>query len=125
MKYLKTIILSLLLCFVFPLISNADQLEDASAAIKNEDFKKAYELLQPLAEQNNTEALTLLGALYINGEGVEKDYNKGISLIMKAATQGYKPARVQALKLCMDLGKQGDTGAMYNAGYMCLNGWGG
>jgi hypothetical protein len=125
MNYLRTIILSLLLCFVFPLISNADQLEDANAAIKNKDFKKAYELLLPLAEENNTEAQTLLGALYINGQGVEIDSNKGMSLIMKAATQGYKPARIQAFKLCMALGDQGDTAAMYNAGYMCLKGWGG
>ena len=116
---------SLLLCLAFPLISNADQLEDAKAAIKNEDFKKAHELLLPFAEENNTEAQILLGALYVNGQGVEKDFNKGLSMIMKAATRGYKPARLLAFKLCMDLGKQGDTAAMYNVGYMCLNSWGG
>jgi hypothetical protein len=125
MKFYKTTLLFLLLCFVFPLISNADQLEDANAAIKNEDYKKASELLLPLAEENNTEAQTLLGALYVNGQGVEKDFNKGLALAMKAAKQGFTPARIQAFRLYLDLAKKGDTGAMYNVGYMCFNGWGG
>jgi len=125
MKFYRTTLFFLLLCFVFPLISNADQLEDANAAIKNEDYKKASELLLPLAEENNTEAQTLLGALYVNGQGVEKDFDKGMALIMKAAKQGFTPARIKAFRLSLDLAKQGDTGAMYNVGYMCLNGWGG
>ena len=53
MKFFKITLFTLLLCFVFPLISSADQLEDANAAIKAEDFKKAYELLTPLAEEKN------------------------------------------------------------------------
>ncbi len=125
MNFYRFTVLSLLLCFVFPLISNADQLEDANAAIKNEDFKLAYELLLPLAEENNAEAQSYLGALYINGQGVEKDFNKGMALIMKAASQEYKPARLQAFKLCIDLANNGDTAAMYNVGYMCFKGWGG
>ena len=125
MKFYRTTLFFLLLCFLFPLISNADQLEDANAAITNEDYKKASELLLPLAEENNTEAQTLLGVLYVNGQGVEKDFNKGMALIMKAAKQGFTPARIQAFSLCLDLAKQGDIGAMYNVGYMCLNDWGG
>ena len=125
MKFYKLILFFLLLCFAFPLMSFADQLEDAKTAVKNEDFVKARELLLPLAEENNSEAQTLLGALYVNGQGTEKDFNKGLSLIMKAATQKYKPARIAAFKLCIDLANQGDTSAMYNVGYMCLNDWGG
>ena len=125
MKLFRHILLTLLLCFVFPLTSNADQLEDINAAIRNKDYKKAGELLLPLAEENNAEAQRLLGAMYVNGQGVEKDFNKGMALIMKAAKQGFTPARIQAYSLCLDLAKQGDTGAMYNVGYMCLNGWGG
>lgn len=125
MNFFRFILFSLLLCFVFPLISNADQLEDANTSIKNGDFKKAYELLLPLAEEKNEEAQRLLGALYINGQGVEKDFKKGMDLIMKAASNGYKPARIQAFSLSLELAKQGNTGSMYNVGYMCLNGWGG
>ncbi|MBN2246437.1 MAG: sel1 repeat family protein [Candidatus Aminicenantes bacterium] len=125
MKFYRTTYFFLLICFLFSLISNADQLEDANASIKNGDYKKASELLLPLAEENNPEAQTLLGALYLNGQGVEKDFDKGMALIMKAAKQGFTPARIQAFRLCLDLAKEGDTGSMYNVGYMCLNGWGG
>jgi hypothetical protein len=125
MKLNRILLFSLLICFVFPILSHADQLEDAKAAIENKDFEKAYELLCPLAEGNNAEAQTILGTLYINGQGVEKDVTKGLSLIMKAGTQGFEAARIRALNVCMELGKQGDAAAIYNVGYMCLNGWGG
>jgi len=125
MNYFKLTLISLLICVVFPLTSIADQLEDANTAINNEDYTKASELLKPLAEEGNIEALANLGALYVNGQGVEQDFNKGLSMIMKAAKKGYKPARIMAYKLCIDLGNQGDPAAMFNVGYMCLNGWGG
>jgi hypothetical protein len=125
MRLKRFLLFPLLLCFVFPVLSNAEQLEDAKAAIDNKDFEKAYELLCPLAEEDNAEAQTILGSLYINGQGVEEDITTGLSWIMKAATQGYDVARVRALNLCMDIARQGDTAAMYNVGYMCLNGWGG
>ena len=125
MKFNRLILFSLLICFVFPVLSYADQIEDAKAAIKNEEFKKACELLLPLAEGNNAEAQTLLGTLYVDGQGVGKDATKGLSWIMKAAAQGYEAARVRAFILCLDEAQRGDTAAMYNVGYMCLNGWGG
>ncbi|MBN2059885.1 MAG: SEL1-like repeat protein [Deltaproteobacteria bacterium] len=125
MRLNRILLFSLLVCFVFPALSYADQLEDAKAAIQNNEFKKAYELLLPLAEENNAEAQTILGAMYINGQGVEQDYTKGLSLIMNAGRMGYEPARVRALGSCLELAKQGDTAAMYNVGLMCLNKWGG
>jgi len=125
MRLNRILLFSLLICFVFPILSHADQLEDAKGAIENSDFEKAYKLLLPLAEENNAEAQTILGSLYINGEGVEKDYTKGLSLIMNAGRLGYEPARVRAFSLCLEVAKQGDPAAMYNIGYMCLNGWGG
>jgi uncharacterized protein len=125
MKVYQLILFPLLLCFIFPSMSFADPLEDAKTAIEKQDFVAAQKLLLPLAGENNAEAQTLLGALYVNGQGGERDFSKGLSLIMKAATQGYKPARVNAFKLCLNLANQGDTSAMYNVGYMCLNDWGG
>ena len=104
---------------------SASSLKDASTAIKNEDYKTAGEILFPLVEENNKKAQTILGIMYFNGQGVKQDISKGISWIMEAADQGFEPARIIALNLNMDLGSQGDTDAMYNAGYMCLNGWGG
>jgi hypothetical protein len=125
MKLCRLLCFSLLLCFVFPILSYADQLEDAKAAIQNEDFTKSYELLLPLGEENNAEAQFLLGSLYINGDGVEKDDTKGLSWIMKSARQGYVEARSRALAIFLYLANQGDASAMYNLGYMYLHGWGG
>ena len=125
MNFYRLIFFSFLLFLFFPLTLYADPLEDANEAIKIEDYKKAYKLLLPLADDKNPEAQTRLGALYVNGQGVKEDFNKGLSLIMKAAAQEYKPARVMAYRLFMDLGNQGDAAAMYNVGYMCFNGWGG
>ena len=120
MKSSRLLCLSLLFCFVFPILSYADQLEDAKAAIQNEDFNKSYELLLPLAEENNAEAQFLLGSLYINGQGVEKDDTKGCSWIMKSARQGYDQARLHAFNIYFELASRGDASAMYNLGYMCL-----
>ena len=125
MKFYRFILFSLLLCFVFPLLSNADQIEDAKKAIQDEDFIKAKRILSPLAEDGNADAQSMLGALYANGQGVDKDLTKGLSWIMKAATQGHEVARMNAFTLCLDLGKKGDPKAMFNVAYMCLNGWGG
>ena len=125
MKLCRLLCFSLLLCFVFPILSYADQLEDAKATIQNEDFEKACELLGPLAEENNAEAQFLLGSLYINGQGVEKDDTKGLSWIMKSARLGYDQARSRALSIYFELAGRGDASAMYNLGYMYLHGWGG
>jgi hypothetical protein len=125
MKLCRLLCFPLLLCFVFPILSYADQLEDAKAAIQNEDFTKAHELLLPMAEENNAEAQFLLGSLYINGQGVEKDDTKGLSWIMKSARQGYVEARLRALSIYLEIANQGDASAMYNLGYMYLHGWGG
>jgi hypothetical protein len=77
-----------------------------------------------MAEENNTEAQFILGSLYINGQGVEKDDTKGLSWIMKSARQGYNQARLRALSIYLELANEGDASAMYNLGYMRLHGWG-
>lgn len=125
MKFYRPILFLLLICIVFPLVSNADQLEDAKTAVKNGDFTKALELLRPLAEEGSEDAQTRLGAMYINGQGVKKDIDKGLSLITKAANQGYVNARRIAFKIYLDLVNQGDAKLLSNLGYMCLEGWGG
>ena len=125
MKLTQFFLVILLFCFVFPAYSNADQLKDAKTAYDREDYEEAYELLSPLAEAENAEAQTMLGVMYINGQGVEMDLTKGLRLVMAAAKQGYNVAQACALDVCMDMAREGDTGAMYNVAGMCLKGWGG
>jgi Sel1 repeat len=125
MKSLTTILITLLICIVFTSPSFADPIEDAKTAVTNQDFTKAHEILAPLAEQDNLEALSILGAMYVNGQGVETDQTKGLALITKAASKGYEPAKVTAINLNIELANKGDIAAMFNVGYMCFNGWGG
>jgi hypothetical protein len=106
-KLEKSVLFTLLICVFFPFVSNADQLEDAISAIENKDYRKAYELLQPLAEEGNVEAQTHLGAMYVNGQGIERDLDKGLSWIMKAAEQGNETAKSIAFKVHLDLVNQG------------------
>jgi uncharacterized protein len=124
MKLFRFLCFSFLFCFVVPVLSYADPLDDAKTALQNEDFEKAFELLGPLAEENHAEAQFLLGSLYINGQGVEKDDTKGLSWIMKAARQGFDQARLGAFSIYLELAGLGDASAMYNLGYMYLHGWG-
>ena len=125
MKLEKYLLFTLLICVLFPFVSNADQFEDAISAIGNKDYKKAHELLQPLVDEGNVAAQTRMGAMYVNGRGVEMDLAKGLGLIMEAANQGYDKAQGIALKIYMDIASTGDTGAMYNTGGLCLKAWGG
>ena len=135
MKVTKYIILSLLLCVMFQFSANAENTEkadpldealgDAMVALVKKDYKKAVELLEPLAEENNLRAKTLLAPLIFRGAGVEQDTNKGLAMIMDAASQGDEDAKKIAVDLNHELASLGDEKAMYNMGYMCLNGWGG
>ena len=134
MKITRFIIMSLLLCLMFQFSANAENtknadpldksLGDAMVALVKKDYKKAVELLEPLAEKNNVRAKTLLAQLIFKGMGVEKDTNKGLAMIMDAARQGDEDAKKIAVDLNHELASMGDVKAMYNMGYMCLN-WGG
>ena len=125
MKLIKLLVISLLFCFLFPLSSSANSIDEAIAAIEMRNFKTAVKLLTPLAENNNLQAKTILGTLYFKGEGTERDIKKGLSLITDAAKQGNTNAKAIALALNKELAQLENTSAMHNVGYMCLKGWGG
>lgn len=132
MKITKFIVLSLLLGVMFQFSANAENadsldeaLGDAMVALVKKDYKTAVELLVPLTEENNLRAKALLAPLIFKGAGVEQDMNKGLSMIMDAAKQGDEDAKRIAVDLNHELASMGDEKAMYNMGYMCLNGWGG
>src|SRR5205085_4468737 len=68
------------------------RLEQAKAARKAGEGERALELLKPLADAGNPEALGLLAALYRNGEGVKADPAAAMRLFIQAAGKGYAPA---------------------------------
>ncbi len=73
----------------------AGPLEDASNALKRQDYKTALEIWRPLAEQGNPEAERGLGVLYENGAGVPKDGGQAVAWFRKAAAQGNADATLR------------------------------
>jgi TPR repeat protein len=52
----------------------AGPLEDSTKAYKHGDYKTAYRLIKPLADQGYAEAQHKLGILFEEGQGVPQDY---------------------------------------------------
>ena len=84
----------------------AGQREDINAAFKftdRGDYVSALKILVPLADEGVSIAQALLGALYLEGKGVKRDYAKAVAWYRKSAEQGFA-------------GAQFELGAMYDKG---------
>lgn len=66
----------------------AGPLEDGVAAYRGRDWKKAIELLQPLADQGEPQAEELIGRLYERGMGFRRDYHAAADWYRRAADKG-------------------------------------
>ena len=85
---------SFLICLAFPLASlHAGQLEKGTAAMKKGDYKSAYQLLYPLAEEGNAAAQDCIGTMLNEGLGVSKDELLAAGWYEKSADQGYARAQ--------------------------------
>jgi tetratricopeptide (TPR) repeat protein len=82
------ILMGSLFCIPFATPVFGGQLEDADAAIERGDYKEAYRLIKPLAEQGNAEAQYNIGGMYAEGRGVPQNYGKAVKWFRKAAEQG-------------------------------------
>jgi len=87
-------ILFVLSILVLSMPVHADDLEDGRAAIGAGDYATALRLLKPLADQGNAAAQNAVGALYLEGWGVEQDYDEARQWFLKAAEQGHAKAQV-------------------------------
>ena len=70
-----------------------DELRDGLLAYGTKDYKKAYKLILPLAEQGNVMAQTTLGVMYLEGYGVPQDYKQAVKWFKLAAEQGEAEAQ--------------------------------
>ncbi len=61
-------------------------------AYERGEYDTALKEWRPLAEQGLAAAQNNLGAMYINGEGVRRNYVQGYMWLSLAAKQGYKRA---------------------------------
>ncbi|WP_196758431.1 tetratricopeptide repeat protein, partial [Moraxella catarrhalis] len=81
----------------------AAQIELAKHYYVMQDYQKAAEWITKAANQGDAWAQTVLGTLYVEGQGVRQDYQKAAEWITKAANQG-------------DVGAQTKLGWMYYDG---------
>jgi len=62
--------------------------EDATKAYERGDYKTAFRLIRPLAEQGSPISQYNLGLMYALGRGVRQDYAEAVKWYRKAAEQG-------------------------------------
>ena len=100
-----TFLLALTFMFLFSgsSVVFGDDLRDGLLAYGTKDYKKAYKLILPLAEQGNVMAQTTLGVMYQEGQGVPQDYKEAFKWFRLSAEQG------DAIAQC-------NLGGMYNEG---------
>ncbi len=63
--------------------------EAGKQAFLQQDYARAIEILQPLAEEGNSQAQVTMGIIYDNGHGVGKNPEKAFEWYMMAAEQGF------------------------------------
>jgi TPR repeat protein len=68
--------------------ASAGTLEEGKQAYLAQDYAKAFEILQPLAEQGQPDAQLTLGIMYDYGQGVPQDNAKALEWYRKAALHG-------------------------------------
>ena len=91
----RTFLLALTFLFLFSgsSVVFGDDFQDGWDAYQKQDYKTAYKLIAPLAEQGNASAQNYLGFMYHKGLGVLQDYKEAVTLYRLAAEQGNAPAQ--------------------------------
>ncbi len=89
-----TFLLALTFLFLFSgsSVVFADDFQDGFDAYNRKDYKTAYKLWLPLAEQGDASAQFNLGSMYSNGLGVPQDYVLAHMWINLAASNGDEDA---------------------------------
>jgi TPR repeat protein len=118
--------------------SPAAQFNLGLIAIIHQDYGKALDWLQKAAEQEFAPAQVSLGMLYLMGEGLPRDVQKGCALISSVAKhkdknaiglyneyctqQSQSPAVIQPTPELLKAAEQGDAHAQYTLGFVYANG---
>jgi uncharacterized protein len=82
------LVLTFLLLFSGSFVVFADDLQDGLDAYNRKDYETAYKLFLPLAEHGDAEAQSVLGTMYVEGQGVPQDYKEAIKWYRLSAEQG-------------------------------------
>jgi TPR repeat protein len=121
--------------------STAGDLEEGVKAYEQGDYKLAFQLLLPLAEQGVARAQNGIGLMYRTGRGVSHDDAQAAAWFQKAADQGYAKAQahlgysyrkglgvpkdyVKAVDLLQTAAEHGEAFAQNSLGFMYSTGEG-
>ena len=93
MKKQLTFLLALTFLFLFSSSSvvfgdDNQDFQDGLDAAQRQDYKTAYKLWLPLAEQGKAKAQYNLGVMYRDGNGVQQDYKEAVRLYRLSAKLG-------------------------------------
>lgn len=121
-------------------IAKADLLTDAASAYVKGEFKRAAVIFESLAEKGNVMAQTVLGIMYKEGQGVQKNIPEAIRWFSLAEKQGFAPAQTalgfmfmsedsfqnykKAKELLLLAAGQADSKAMFGLGFLYFKGRG-
>ncbi|MCU7843958.1 MAG: sel1 repeat family protein [Candidatus Thiodiazotropha sp. (ex Monitilora ramsayi)] len=84
----SSLFLVLVLSIPFSSTVYADPYEDAVTALADGEYRQAYRGFKRLAQRDHIESQYQVGMLYIFGQGVEQNMEKGISWLEQAAYNG-------------------------------------
>ena len=90
-----TLCLSLSLSIVSIGMSWSGDYQKGLDAAQNGNYTAALKEWRPLAEQGHSESQFVLGLLYRNGKGVEKDFSTAIKWYLLAAENGHAKAQAK------------------------------
>ena len=92
-KPLSAVLAILMLAVAAPAwADNSPSFQQAMAAHKAGNYKQAFRLLQPLAQQGDAEAQYHLCVMYFEGHGVARNYQQAFAWCQKAANQEFAAA---------------------------------
>ena len=66
-----------------------EQLKQGQDAFDRCDYKTAFDLLLPLAEQGDAQAQCIVSSLYWLGQGIEANFEESIKWLRKSAEQNH------------------------------------
>ncbi len=91
-----------LMYLLIPISAQADYSDGLHAYLKGH-YEQAFQELSPLARNGNTQAQYLLGSMFVNGDGVQKDLVRAHALLSLAAAQGHEKAALYKEEISWDM----------------------
>ncbi len=89
------IVLLVLCSLILSQLVTAGTYEEGREAYISGAYKKAFQILEPLAEEGNSEAQKMLGIMYDYGHGVRANSEKALKWYLRSAEQGQPAVQYQ------------------------------